>query len=523
MKHDVLEAGLSAQDTAASPRDRLRTAAPWLFWAYSLVLIGLRSIGTVVAPGKADSQLFAYIGREWARGVALYSQIWDDKPPGIFVINRLAAAAHRQFLALAVMEFLALALTLFLVAKIAEEIGCRESVRWSAPLMAASAFSVSAYSLGGNYTELYVLPFAAFSIYAFLRGWRWERGGLWWLAAGGASAGIAAAFKPVGMAPLLAFSAALLVWRPRTLKRNGSAAALAWAGLVFVWACIEGAFARTGAAGLMTYASITYNLHYGASGPSPAMRIFLTVDRMMLVGALAGCAAAAVVLGAVPSIGVRRGRQPARARRDAAILFLLWIAADLCGANAGGRFYPHYFLPALLSTTVLACLGLDEILGLMDSSPAGVRRITGMALLVPIALMGVKGLLDEYHSLAGNETESWARAAVFVRDHRGPQDTLFTWEFVPGVYGIAATHTTTRWASAHYIDDFSGAYATIGNELMQELSAAPPTFILHECGLKPRNSRDTVRAAFLRLLATKYRIVDREGDTCVEERLSAAD
>jgi hypothetical protein len=35
-------------------------------------------------------------------------------------------------------------------------------------------------------------------------------------------------------------------------------------------------------------------------------------------------------------------------------LALLWVALDLAGALARGRYYPHYFLPLAVSLSVLA-------------------------------------------------------------------------------------------------------------------------------------------------------------------------
>src|SRR5437016_1676680 len=53
-----------------------------------VVLVGLPTLNFQYGP---DQALFAYIGRHLPRGEALYVDVWDVKPPGIFWVYALAA------------------------------------------------------------------------------------------------------------------------------------------------------------------------------------------------------------------------------------------------------------------------------------------------------------------------------------------------------------------------------------------------------------------------------------------------
>jgi hypothetical protein len=198
------------------------------------------------------------------------------------------------------------------------------------------------------------------------------------------------------------------------------------------------------------------------------------------------------------------------------LLLFVWLAADLYGATLGGRYYPHYFLPCLLGLVIVSCIAIDALARMI--SRIAYFPLVLCVILIPITLAGLKGQIDFYHSASGNPPDEWKQAALFVRDHKAPSDLLFTWEFRPGVYRLADTHTITRWDSAHYINDFPEAYRSIGGELMTELRTSPPRFIVDDCSLPQPKPQDTVRIQFLELLKNDYRLVYRAGGTCVSER-----
>ena len=192
------------------------------------------------------------------------------------------------------------------------------------------------------------------------------------------------------------------------------------------------------------------------------------VDRLSVVGSILGCAIAWFLFWLWPNI--RRAIPPFfnTRQRSAALLLFLWLAADLCGARAADKYYAHYFLPSLLSLIVISCLSIDVLAKLISSIKHSQLLI--YIVLIPIGIAGLKGQIDYFHSASRNPPDEWKQAGLFIRDHKSPSDVTFTWGFRPGVYRIADSHTLTRWADAHYIDDFPGAYKSIGSELISELN-----------------------------------------------------
>jgi hypothetical protein len=78
------------------------------FLVLAAVAIAATVVGrgfTALLPGDDDALLFAYIGEQIANGQILYRDLWDNKPPGIFVVNALAAYfTDWSFLFLAALE-----------------------------------------------------------------------------------------------------------------------------------------------------------------------------------------------------------------------------------------------------------------------------------------------------------------------------------------------------------------------------------------------------------------------------------
>lgn len=485
-------------------------------WCYVMLLTAASRIWTFRDPGPADAELFAYIGREWRRGVIPYKQIWDNKPPGIFAVNAFAALSHRQFLVLAAFEFVAIVAAIFVVTRILSELGCDSVVGWIAPLVAASTLTIPFYSAGGNVTEIYVLPFSACCIYAFLRSLRSSSSSAQWLLLSGVCAGMAAIFKPVGLSPLLAISAFSLVDRSRTVRSRIASIILPWSGTILIWGSVEGYFALHGAARQMLDASFLYNLHYGAATHVSIMKsALLVIDRLSTVGPVFGCVLAALLFWLWPGEEDPTAPSVTNAQRRTALLLFLWLAADLCGAMAGGRYYPHYFLPVVLSLVVVTCSSIN-ILIRMISKIRNSMIVIGIV-LAPIVLAGLQAEINYYHSAAGNEPQEWVQAATYINDHKSTSDLMFTWQFRPGMYRLANTHTVMRWDSAHYIYDFPAAYQLIGPELMSGLRATPPRFVVYDCSSFD-NKADVIRTQMVDLLAAQYRLVYTAGATCVYVR-----
>src|SRR5437899_7116774 len=210
-------------------------------FAFFSTLIGRTFTALIPTPFETsslcsvDGPLFAYIGSEWLKGRIPYLFTWDNKPPGIFIANAATFSLFPGNLkALAVTEaffFLGCVATVYLLMR-----------SWGAPrVVAALAVALTAgagnllwFNQGGNLTEIYVLWPATLSIYLFSRAAPNYRGK--WVFLAGFFAGVAALFKPIGIAALLAQTLLLFLlyisFRRLSARDLIISSTMSWAGAV---------------------------------------------------------------------------------------------------------------------------------------------------------------------------------------------------------------------------------------------------------------------------------------------------
>jgi hypothetical protein len=72
----------------------------------------------------------------------------------------------------------------------------------------------------------------------------------------------------------------------------------------------------------------------------------------------------------------------------------------------------------------------------------------------------------------------WQVVAHQLTGIQHPGDTLFSWDYFPGIYFTTAMNSPTRHLDAHNIFDFTAAHDQSGTEILHALRRSPPTFIL---------------------------------------------
>jgi hypothetical protein len=354
-------------------------------WVYAILLLALTRIWNFSHPINNDGELFAYIGRSWVRGIFPYKQLWDNKPPAIFAVNAFAALFHRQLVVMAVLDFIAFLAALICVNLILAELECGSLSKSISTFIAASIFVIPSYSATGNLTEIYILPFGSLCIYSFLRATRSKEMSPAWLLLAGASAGIAGSFKPPGIAGLLAITAFLLMGIPARTFKTLKDLAFLWTGSVIVWGAIASYFAFHHAFRSMLDASLLYDLRYSIVSQqkhSILMVLVFIADRLAFVECIWGCVAVWFLLWVCPHFSRKCPDYFTFQQRQKAPLLFLWMGADACGAIAGGRYYPHYFLPLLLGMTIVSSISIEVII--KQLSDIRCFKVYLLALLTPI-------------------------------------------------------------------------------------------------------------------------------------------
>ncbi|MBK8213676.1 MAG: hypothetical protein IPK71_07990 [Myxococcales bacterium] len=94
----------------------------WARRAMTFVVVGLGVLGVVLGvhslllPFGDDQGLYFYVAREWRHGLVPYRDVFDHKPPGIYVVHRIAQSLFGESLASSKIVELGAVLALGLVA-----------------------------------------------------------------------------------------------------------------------------------------------------------------------------------------------------------------------------------------------------------------------------------------------------------------------------------------------------------------------------------------------------------------------
>jgi hypothetical protein len=158
--------------------------------------------------------------------------------------------------------------------------------------------------------------------------------------------------------------------------------------------------------------------------------------------------------------------------------------ADLAGSLAGGRHYGHYFLTMIPSLSASAGL-VDAIL--FPPRGEGGRRFARLALVLlvvgPIAMTQAVELATLVRPReADSGLVPWEQMAARLRAEARPGDTLFVWDYLPGIYFHSGLTNADLFLDASYRVDYKGAEERFGFAPLKRLKNRPPTFFVRAEG-----------------------------------------
>ncbi len=498
-------------------------------WALGSTIVG-RAF-TALAESEGDAQLFSYIGLRWLHGSVLYVDIWDNKPPGIFAaIAAVFSVWPKSFVALAACETVVVLGCIATASLITIKLRAPQDVTALCVILVSAAANLTFYNEGGNLTEVYVLWPATLSIYLFIAGIPLLDTRLIFFA--GACAGIASWFKPVGLAPFLAQSVFLAadcaLFRKTSLRDLCRAWLANCCGVLAAWLPWLWYFYSHGALGEFFYSNTYFNFAYGRT-VIPAFRgLAATVPepRIHPYAGLAACALAGVLSW---WLTLKRRDAPGGQSSLTRIwpLIALWVLADFAGAAAGGRSYRHYFLPLAPSLAVGATLTYWSLAAFFtETSTRKVGSVVLFAMIAGPLLFVQAGDLKQIARVAAGrryiELRPWEFASSFIHGRARSGDTLFVWNYMPGIYFRTGMKSPTALICADRLIAVRSARQRYGAMLLSDLSTKRPRFIVYDPGRTLTPTDDWVHAGFRRLLVERYAIAFEMGGIRVYE-IDAAD
>ena len=284
---------------------RLPRAARW-FGLMGIFVLLLMLPGLFFGPGQ-DQGIFMVIGRGILHGQTPYLDLWDHKPPLIYVVSALADLMPGDYWAwLWIFSIAAVTATGYVIRLMTNRVTA---------VIATVLLASYPATQGGGMTETFATLAAAAAFW-------WATRDRWVLV--GAAAGVAL----LTSLQLLALIPALLVLGGRRGILPGLGGALVVIAPVVLWLGLAGALPAAWDA-VAVYSRVYLDLD-----PSLDLRVYLPFAGLMLL----------------PLVPLALHRPTGRTE----VAAMVWVGLGLLVVLANGRLFPHYLTPLLVPLAILA-------------------------------------------------------------------------------------------------------------------------------------------------------------------------
>lgn len=494
-----------------------------LTWPIQCAMAGIFLIVSVLirAPILArsvldwDESLYLLMAEQWRAGHLPYTNIWDNKPIGIYLIfMTFIDLIGRPILAIRLASDLFITANAFILFNITHLLlaGRAEPMRLRLAIFAALAYAIGSLSndgLAAN-TEIFMTCFTALAMLLALIPMAEGRISLLHCAACGALLGLAVMTKYVAIfeAPALAF--ALLQLNQARSKSAGLWRLLACGagGLLPLMATLF-LYIEAGLLPLWWQASVASNVIRiaGASAPTIGSVILYQLQNW---APLYLCVPLLAVLWALSP--------PARPARRIMIFVYLWLLGGLIGVCAAKSFFDHYFLQSLPVLCLIAALTLA-------ASPVILRRIIIIAMLLP-AIAGWNQLANVAAPIITFQNghlairpDIQARIAADLTAALQPGQHIYVFDDQPIIYSLTNQTPPTKYAfppdlTTRFLANVAGinAYHEVSRIL-----ATHPEFIIRSLDplTAPSQRNNAVYQLVDQTLSRNYDIWKTVGDSVI--------
>jgi hypothetical protein len=400
-----------------------------------------------------DSAAFLAIGKLLQHGLLLYRDLWDTKPPGIYLYQSAVFAVLP-------VEVWSLRLTdyvLYVGAGIVFYRLCAVEARWPLALAATAVWLFlnhhPSFNIAGFYTEEYTAMCAIAAVAAALRYWR--AGGLGWVAASGVATAAAIIFKHPGVAcavPVLCLISGRRPLRALPLYAVCSAVPLLLVVAYFWWHAALAEFFDCQFLYLLVQQGVTQTGDVGLAARFQELGA-RTWERFAPYPVLLWPA----VLGSAVCL-----LRPSRFRLAA----LTWLAADLLLIAAQKFYYEHYFIQVFASALLVGVIGAAWLLQARPRERP-VVRVARLALSMAVFALAWRPLLAVIAHRQPVVAHAWATLRAgpsqwpehpggpyeaeigrYVNERTAPDDRFFIYETGTA---LAAFWTADRLPASRYL------------------------------------------------------------------------
>ncbi len=482
------------------PRLHIRDPDAWLAWV-AWAVIAFCAVQILTYSFGRDQSIYALVGDGILHGKMPYRDLWDFKPPGIFLVYAFAQAVFgHSMLSVRIVEVLGLIGLVFCFMRFAETFFERPRAGLIGAAVAAlihaqlDFWHTAQPEVFGGYLTFAALILATSRFHPRRRHWVWL--------GTGALFGLAFLFKPPLGGGAFVCGAYLA---KREQQRAGTTARGLWA-LVVVGA---GAVLPILLCGLWFWARGAWPaLHWTLAEFTPGYTALGWVNRSasgMLYYAVEeaffkySALAAAGVL-AMASITPIHSRE-----REGTFLVLGIIAMQIAGVAMQGKFFPYHYAATLQLIGFLAGLGLYKLWRrCVGGGLGGALAFASFVVIACEMRTATRDLPQEYSERAWMRVKFALHLAPYksreaidrdcsyvadfnlqadrdvgleVRSHTSSDDPIFVWGFEPAIYWFAERTPSSRFIyDVAQRSEWQKGYARA--ELLRDLNAHAPAMII---------------------------------------------
>jgi 4-amino-4-deoxy-L-arabinose transferase-like glycosyltransferase len=437
----------------------------------AVIVLGLTfRAGALDLPLDRDEGAYGYIGANLTSGLVPYRDAFDHKPPGIYVFYAFASLGPDKTTSVRLASDVLFAVSLLLVYAIAARAYGR-----TAGLAAAVAHA----SLGNSFhleaaranTEQVMVPLLLLGLWSFQKGVTGRT--VPWFLLSGLAGSAAVLMKQVGALPALVLLAFLVLgavaqrdWRRSAAEIGALAAGAALPALATLVY-----FGAAGALDDLWFAVVDYNSDYVRSYWEAGAARLNNFDPIQSPWTY-------VAMGFIfsfPFVGSRD--------RGWDVLLAAWAFANLVGAKAGLRDFPHYFVPAIPGIAILAGAYIswvsERAAALVRGAP-WLRPALAAAAALGLFAWQADGYVEFYFSSTPTEKAAVEfgahgeqifapseEVASYVRAATGPEDEILVWADEAQIYFLSERRAASRYIYTYPFVFIPEGPATIQSDLLE--------------------------------------------------------
>ena len=480
------------------------------FVQWSLVLVAALWVAlSFTYPFGWDQGLFAWVGGAIVHGGMPYVDAWDFKGPLVYYVYALAEALFGVHLwGIRILDAAFLLVATLSVRRVAAVLTDAASARWAALLYflwyASQSFWHTAQPDGWTGMLLITGLAPVISRVPPVSAAR--------MALAGVALGAVTLFKPV-------YGLFLLLPLAYIEGTRWSSRVIAMAPVIAGWllpiALMTAWFAVRGALDELIAVHLQYSAFYVRLGPGARLDGLV---EYFLSGTVMTFALPAVIYGSV--ILWKRSRR-------VAIVLVTWVALSVFCAVLQNRFFAYHWLPIVPAATLLATVGLHDLLRRMKPLAYVMGGAIFLRSLAPIGLEEVRyvswmvGRIDReaYYDAYGEPGDDMK--TVWWLKERAQPGSVFVFGFHSGVGWLSGRQTVSRFGYSLPLMLGDGALEfRYRAELLESLRATPPRYIVvapqsEEIIGRVRTVDDFPELATL--IAHDYRAVEHFGGITIYE------